>query len=137
MRTLLLRFACLAYIILYAVPTFAAETRGLAVIAKDPATNQSGEVRLYNKSYAVIIGIDKYLNLPPDRQLQNAVKDAQGVQEVLTRHYRFDRIFTLYDQQATKDRILELLTEELPQGMSDQDSVFIFWAGHGNQQKSK
>src|SRR6185369_2021517 len=34
-------------------------------------------------------------------------------------------------------RIQELLTEELPQGMSDQDSVFIFWAGHGNQQKSK
>jgi uncharacterized caspase-like protein len=115
----------------------ASETRGLAVVAKDPATNQSGEVRLYNKSYAVIIGIDKYQNLPADRQLKNAVGDAKGVQEVLTKNYQFDRIFTLYDQQATKDRILELLTEELPQGMSDQDSVFIFWAGHGNQQKSK
>jgi hypothetical protein len=137
MKTQLLRFLCIACILAGAVPLLAAETRGLAVVAKDPATNQSGEVKLYNKSYAVIIGIDKYLNLPPDRQLQNAVKDAQGVQEVLTRHYRFDRIFTLYDQQATKDRILELLTEELPQGMSDQDSVFIFWAGHGNQQKSK
>src|SRR6185369_14554365 len=112
MKTTLLRFLCLACILVGAVPAFAAETRGLAVVAKDPATNQSGEVRLYNKSYAVIIGIDKYLNLPQDRQLQNAVKDAQGVQEVLTRHYRFDRIFTLYDQQATKDRILELLTEE-------------------------
>lgn len=115
----------------------AVDTRGLRVVAKDPATSQSGEVRLYNKSYAVIIGIDRYQNLPPDRQLKNAVNDAKGVQDVLIKHYRFDKIFTLYDKQATKDRILELLTEELPQGMSDQDSVFIFWAGHGNQQKSK
>ena len=134
----MIRCLLIAFILICTAATLhAADTRGLQVVAKDPTTNQSGEVRLYNKSYAVIIGIDKYLSLPPDRQLQNAVKDAQGVQEVLTKHYRFDRIFTLYDQQATKDRILELLTEDLPQGMSDQDSVFIFWAGHGNQQKSK
>lgn len=47
----------------------AADTRGLRVVAKDPASGQSGEVKLYNKSYAVIIGIDKYPNLPQDRQL--------------------------------------------------------------------
>ena len=41
----------------------AAETRGLRVVAKDQITNQTGEVKLYNKSYAVIIGIDRYPNL--------------------------------------------------------------------------
>ena len=113
----------------------AAETRGLTVVAKDRVTNQSAEVKLYNKSYAVIIGIDRYPNLPQDRQLSYAVRDAQGVEQVLKRQYKFDRIFTLYDQQATKERIQELLTEELPGQMGEDDALFIFWAGHGNQEK--
>jgi formylglycine-generating enzyme required for sulfatase activity len=125
----------LALIFSLALPSFAAETRGLAVIAKDPVTNQSGEVKLYNKSYAVIIGIDTYPALPRDRQLKNAVNDAKGVEQVLTKNYRFDKIIHLYNQEATKDRILEVLTEELPAIMGDQDSLFLFWAGHGNQEQ--
>jgi len=73
-------------IILTAV-SFAAETRGLSVVAKDSSSGRQGEVRLYNKSYAVIIGIDRYSNLPADRQLQNAVKDAKGVEDVLRKNY--------------------------------------------------
>lgn len=115
----------------------AADTRGLRVVAKDPASGQQAEVSLYNKSYAVIIGIDKYPNLPPDRQLSYAVRDAQGIEQVMKQLYKFDKIVTLYDQQATRDRILDLLTEELPAQMGEDDSLFIFWAGHGNQEKSR
>ncbi len=130
-RYLLLLLFCL-------LPLFAqaADTRGLRVVAKDPATNQTAEVKLYNKSYAVVIGIDQYQNLPPDRQLNNAVHDAKGVADVLKRNFRFDKIVSLYNREATKDRILELLTEELPRSMGSEDSVFIFWAGHGNQEES-
>jgi hypothetical protein len=111
------------------------ETRGLRVVAKDPATGQSAEVNLYNKSYAVVIGIDSYKYLPRDRQLKNAVHDAKGVEEVLSKNFRFDKIIHLYNQEATKDRILEVLTEELPAQMGDQDSLFLFWAGHGDQEQ--
>jgi len=45
----------------------AAETRALKIIATDSATKQTGEVALYNKSVAVIIGIDQYANLPADK----------------------------------------------------------------------
>jgi hypothetical protein len=114
----------------------AAETRGLTVVAKDPTTNKTSEVKLYNKTWAVIVGIDHYQNLPGDRQLKNAVNDAKGVHEVLTRRYQFDQIVTLYDEQATKDRIMEVLTEELPAQMGKDDALFVFWAGHGNQEKS-
>jgi hypothetical protein len=117
--------------------THAAETRGLRVVAKDQITNQTAEVKLYNKSYAVIIGIDRYPNLPQDRQLSYAVRDAKGIEQVMKRLYKFDKIVTLYDQQATRERILELLTEELPAQMGEDDSLFIFWAGHGNQEKSR
>jgi len=113
----------------------AAETRGLRVVAKDPATGQSAEVNLYNKSYAVVIGIDSYKFLPRDRQLKNAVHDAKGVEDVLSKNFRFDKIIHLYNQEATKDRILEVLTEELPAIMGDQDSLFLFWAGHGDQEQ--
>jgi len=134
MRKLFFLFALL---LLISTVVHAAETRGLRVVAKDQITNQTGEVKLYNKSYAVIIGIDRYPNLPPDRQLSYAVRDAKGVEQVMKRLYKFDKIVTLYDQQATKDRILELLTEELPAQMGEDDSLFIFWAGHGNQEKSR
>ena len=123
--------------IFFAVATcHAAETRGLHVIAKDLATGQQGEVKLYNKSFAAIIGIDKYPNLPPDRQLSYAVRDAQGIEQVLRKQYKFDKIVTLYNEQATQKGIVRLLTTELPREMGSEDSLFIFWAGHGNQESS-
>lgn len=128
--SIILSFICLAAV------SFAAETRGLSVVAKDSSSGRQGEVRLYNKSYAVIIGIDRYANLPAGRQLQNAVKDAKGVEDVLRKNYRFDKIITLHNDQATKDRIMEVLTEELPAQMGRDDALFLFWAGHGNQEKS-
>jgi Uncharacterized protein containing caspase domain len=126
--------ACAVFV---AVTGITAETRGLSIVAKDLASGRQGEVKLYNKSYAVIIGIDQYKNLPPGRQLQNAVKDAKGVEEVLRKSYQFDRIITLLNEQATKDRIMEVLTEELPAQMDRDDALFLFWAGHGNQEKSE
>ncbi|MEI6206874.1 MAG: SUMF1/EgtB/PvdO family nonheme iron enzyme [Desulfuromonadales bacterium] len=126
----------LALALLLAQTIFAADTRGLTVVAKDSVTNQSGEVKLYNKSYAVIIGIDRYQNLPPDRQLAYAVKDAEGISATLKKHFKFDRIATLYNQEASKERIMKLLTSELPRDMGPEDSVFLFWAGHGNQDSS-
>jgi hypothetical protein len=134
-------FRILLSIILFSIIltalSFAAETRGLSVVAKDSSSGKQGEVRLYNKSYAVIIGIDRYSNLPADRQLQNAVKDAKGVEDVLRKNYRFDKIIILHNDQATKDRIMEVLTEELPAEMGRDDALFLFWAGHGNQEKSE
>ena len=82
MRSLLLA-ALISLLPFLTHPLQAAETRGLTVVAKDPATSQTGEVKLYNKSYAVIIGIDKYPALPQDRQLSYAVRDAQGVEGVI------------------------------------------------------
>ena len=132
-RTLL---SIILFLLFLSAVSFAAETRGLSVVAKDPASGRQGEVRLYNKTYAVIIGIDRYQNLPADRQLQNAVKDSKGVEDILRKNYQFDKIITLQNEQATKDRIMEVLTEELPAQMGRNDSLFLFWAGHGNQEKS-
>jgi hypothetical protein len=127
---------CLILLLVAATCAHAAETRGLRVIAKDSATGQQGEVKLYNKSYAVIIGIDAYPNLPPDRQLSYAVRDAKGIEEVLRKQYKFDKIVSLYNEQATRNRIVRLLTTELPREMGNEDALFIIWAGHGAQESS-
>ena len=132
-RTLL---SIILFCIFLSSASFAADTRGLSLVAKDSVSGRQGEVRLYNKSYAVIIGIDRYRNLPADRQLQNAVKDAKGIVAVLHKNYQFDKIITLHNEQATKERIMEVLTEELPAQMGREDALFLFWAGHGNQEKS-
>lgn len=125
----LVLFSCLLPILSHAT-----DTRGLRVVAKDPASGQQAEVSLYNKSYAVIIGIDQYQNLPADRQLSYAVKDAKGVAQALAKNYRFDKIFTLYNKDATKEQIMKLLTVQLPKEIGKNDSLFVFWAGHGNQE---
>jgi len=132
--SLTLRIACAALI---AVPSLlGGDTRGITVTARDPATLQAGEVRLYDRTFAVVIAIDHYLNLPADRQLAFAVKDGKAVEQALAKGFHFDRIITLYDDEATKERIMRLLTAELPREMGKEDALFIFWAGHGNQEKS-
>lgn len=115
----------------------AAETRGLRIVAKDTASGQSKELKLYNKSYAVVIGIDEYQNLSQDRQLSYAVRDAKGVEEVLRKNFKFDKIITLYNREASKDNILKLLMGDLADELTEEDALFIFWAGHGNQEKTR
>lgn len=136
LHRLIIAACCLFFMGLQIHLVHAADTRGLRVVAKDTSSGKTAEVQLYNKSYAVIIGIDRYKNLSPDRQLKNAVKDAKGIEATLKKQYRFDRIFTLHDQQASRDNIMRLLTSELPGIVGKDDALFIFWAGHGNQIKT-
>jgi len=127
----------LALLLLVSTPIAAADLRGLKVVALDTTSKQSEEVPLYDKSYALIIGIDDYKYLPPDRQLKQAVRDAQGVEATIKRLYKFDKIVTLYNQQATRANILDTLTADLPRDMGENDALFVFWAGHGNQESSR
>jgi len=76
---------------------FAGQSRGISVVAYDKTSGKNKEVRLYNKSYAVIIGIDQYKNLPFDKQLSYAVQDAKGVAEILKKNFKFDKIPALLE----------------------------------------
>ncbi|MDD5434086.1 MAG: caspase family protein [Nitrospira sp.] len=112
------------------------DLRGIGIIARDNVTGTNREVKLYRQMHAVIIGIDKYQNLTPDQQLSYAVKDAKGIENVLREQYSFDNIYTLYNEQATKNGIMEVLQGKLS-NVQEDDAVFIFFAGHGTTQKDK
>ena len=130
----LILFIILSLIQLLVGRAGAVGTRGIMVTALEKSSGEKKEVKLYNKSYAVIIGID-YLNRPNDR-LTYAVRDAKGVENTLKKHFKFDQVISLYDQQATRDRILELLLGRMSK-LDSEDALFIFFAGHGVTEKTR
>jgi len=84
---------------------------------------------IYDNSYALIIGIDKYENV---RSLDYAVKDAEDVQSMLVDkfHFKEDNIVLLKDEEATQASILQEFSN-ITKKANDNDRVLIFFAGHG------
>jgi peptidoglycan/xylan/chitin deacetylase (PgdA/CDA1 family)/uncharacterized caspase-like protein len=85
----------------------------------------------YANSWAIVIGIDNYAKWP---KLQHAVRDAQGVRQVLVDKFGFtaERVITLTNEQATRTGILSAFHDRLLHaGLARNDRLFVFFAGHG------
>ena len=84
---------------------------------------------IYDNSYALIIGIDKYENV---RSLDYAVKDAEDIQSMLVDkfHFQQDNIVLLKNEKATKTSIFQEFSNITKKAESN-DRVLIFFAGHG------
>jgi len=82
--------------------------------------------------WALIIGIDEYLDLDAGMQLTAARKSAAAVARLLTERYGFskDRMIELYDEDASLLGIINALYE-LESRLSDKDSLLIYYAGLG------
>lgn len=101
------------------------EQRGVTIIPKVAP----GSLAITGEYWALIVGIDKYKNAP---KLDAAVKDAVGVRDVLLQRYGFrrDRVIELLNEQATRTNIEDALFN-LGRKAGPEDSVFIYYAGHG------
>ena len=84
--------------------------------------------------YAVVIGINKYKNLP---SLKYATNDAREFYRYLTEVNQVpkDRIWLLMDEEATLDKIRSTLATSLRRSAGKDDTVIIFLAGHGATEK--
>ena len=84
---------------------------------------------IYDNSYALIVGINKYHNV---RSLDYAVKDAEDIQNMLVGEFHFqqDNIVLLKDEEATKTRIKREFSN-ITNKAGVNDRVLIFFAGHG------
>jgi len=82
----------------------------------------------YRKQYAIVVGIDHYkrLSLP---KLHNAVADGRSVASLL-REKGFS-VIELYNENATKEKIMDVL-KEVKQSASSDDSTLFYFAGHGD-----
>ena len=92
---------------------------GLAITTED----------IYDNSYALIIGIDKYQNVQP---LNYAVKDAESIQDILVNTFDFpkDNVISLFNEDATYQNIRKQFSE-ITKSSEENDRVLIFFAGHG------
>ena len=81
----------------------------------------------YEKRVAAVIGVNDYVSWP---RLTGARPDAEKVAERL-RQLGFETVLELYDREATRGAILELLGSRLAGVVGENDLVVIFFAGHG------
>ena len=84
--------------------------------------------------WALLIGINKYPHLPPDKQLNGCVNDAEVMANILQTKFGFPAagITRLLDEQATYDGILGAM-DALVARVAANDVVVILYSGHGSQ----
>ncbi|PVF95454.1 hypothetical protein CPB86DRAFT_711227, partial [Serendipita vermifera] len=86
--------------------------------------------RSHRSVFALIIGIDKYLN--SRYQLCGAVNDARDMVHYLKTNLPSSTIRSLYNQHATRRSIIRELDNLITNTrIKHQDPILIFYAGHG------
>lgn len=84
------------------------------------------------KQYLILIAIDKYANRLP---LKNHVNNAEQLKKIIVTKYYIDKVIELYDFYATKGNI-DRLFKKLQIDLKKNDSLLIFYSGHGYIDKS-
>lgn len=79
--------------------------------------------------HAVFIAIDNYSS-KVWTPLNNPVNDANAIKSVLTSKYGFSDVTTLYNQEATRAKIIETIEKKVNQ-LSENDNLVIYFSGHG------
>lgn len=93
---------------------------------------------LYTESHALIVGINKYPNLPRPLQLQYAEKDANDMRDMLVNNYGFDpaEVTVLTNEKATLSGIRSALSKlASSKTVKADDRILIYFSGHGQTVK--
>tara|TARA_B100000315_G_scaffold86502_1_gene79312 strand:+ start:674 stop:2836 length:2163 start_codon:yes stop_codon:yes gene_type:complete len=112
-----------------------------AVLASDSDRDLSLHAKLGKASgkpigtyRALIIGINDYRDRKiPD--LKTAVNDAREIANVLKKDYGFKEVTLLLNKDANESRIIKELRRLISKS-SENDSVLIYYAGHGDLDKA-
>lgn len=135
--------ACFALAALTAIPSLPAQSTAPAhqddsVKSRDLLIHKLAPKSVANtvpRGYALIIGISKYENLDAAENLRFPESDAQGIYRVLISKEAgalpSENVHLLVGSQATRDRIRQELTVWLPSVVRPEDTVVVFFAGHG------
>ena len=111
-------------------PVEASGNRGLSVVLRQSEGANSpsaGMVELYQKSYALVIGIDAYRDQAWSR-LSNAVKDAKGVAGALEEKGFEVTLATDLNSEQLEQKLKHFFIRK---GRDPEARLFIWYAGHG------
>jgi len=81
---------------------------------------------LYYKSWAIVIGIERYVLAP---SIPGAINDAKKVAGAF-RQMGFDEVVELYDKDASSRRLQQLLNDMLPRKVGRMDRLVLVYVGH-------
>ena len=92
-------------------------------------TQSIGDGDIYDNSWALIIGINNYENVP---DLHYAVEDALAIKNMLINEFNFSRnnVRVLIDKEATQSNINREMSKLL-KSADVNDRVVFYFAGHG------
>ncbi len=103
--------------------TIVRESAPLETSTESGATVQSG------KFYALLIGVQDYQDKGVN-SLDHPIADAQQLQSVLTKDYTFDPANTVLLKDPDRKAIIHAFND-LKNKLTENDNLFIFYAGHG------
>ena len=93
----------------------------------DPGPNIAGPA-VAGRYHALLIAVQDYAD--PSMNLNNPVRDAGKLQEVLTQGYTFEPQDVVLLKNPTREQIITAF-EQLEQTLKPEDSLLVFYAGHG------
>lgn len=126
-------FLVLLLVILFALPVTPADSandRSIVVKLKaseSPDAPVTDTVKLYDASYALVIGIDDYTNGWP--RLSNAVRDAEIVADALSKKDFDVTLLKNLDAKALEDAFEKFFVFK---GTNPNARLFVWFAGHGH-----
>jgi hypothetical protein len=83
---------------------------------------------LYSRKVAVVIGIDRYASWP---RVNGAADDARRVAAHL-RATGFDPVIEIYDAEATRERLMNAVGNDLARYVDSNSLALVYFAGHGD-----
>jgi hypothetical protein len=86
----------------------------------------------YRREWAIVIAISKYKSKQLLHQ-STSINDATNLANVLEKNYGFT-VCTLFNEQATKENILQLLVS-ISEKLYNDDCITIYYAGHSIHQR--
>jgi hypothetical protein len=87
--------------------------------------------------HALIVGVDKYINLAERFQLEGCVNDARLMASILQDRFGFEEsdIASLHNEEATRVGILKQMNA-LAERVGKDDVVIFHFSGHGSRRRS-
>lgn len=111
------------------------QTNGTRDLERVPPSNNPIIPGAVPQSYALVIGIAHYQNLPESAQLQYPERDAESIYTTLISEqggqFPASHVHMLTGPQATQANVLHELEDWLPSVSAPSDRVLIYFAGHG------
>ena len=94
-----------------------------------PKLTFADKVKKESTYYGLIIGVNNYED-PLIPYLDNPIKDAQKIYDVLINYYTFEKENIKFIKDAKRSDIINSL-DELANKITPEDNLLIFYAGHG------